>query len=54
MKDYPNAIDYPKTKGFFGIGIESGMQTQNIGTIWRSAQIMGAAFIFVIGVSIKE
>ena len=54
MKDYPNAIDYPKTKGFFGIGIETAMQTQNMGTIWRSAQIMGADFIFVIGGQYKR
>lgn len=48
-KEYPNAVEFPKTKGFFGVGIENARQTQNIGTIWRSAQIMGADFIFVIG-----
>lgn len=54
MKDYPNSKEFPKTKGFFGIGIEAAMQTQNIGTIWRSAQIMGADFIFVIGGQYKR
>lgn len=49
MKSYPNAQPFPKIKGFFGIGIEAAMQTHNIGTIWRSAHIMGADFIFVIG-----
>lgn len=54
IKNYPNAIDFPKLKGYFGIGIENAMQTQNIGTIWRSAQIMGADFIFIIGGNYKR
>lgn len=54
IKNYPNAVDFSKTKGYFGIGIENALQTQNIGTIWRSAQIMGADFIFIIGGIIKE
>ena len=53
-KNYPNAVDFPKTKGYFGIGIENAMQTQNIGTIWRSAQIMRADFIFIIGGNYKR
>jgi tRNA G18 (ribose-2'-O)-methylase SpoU len=36
-------------RGFFGIGIESGKTPANLGTLWRSAQIMGASFIFTIG-----
>ncbi|RST27611.1 RNA methyltransferase [Chryseobacterium lacus] len=48
-KEYPNAVRFPETKGYFGIGIENAKHTQNIGTIWRSAQIMDADFIFVIG-----
>lgn len=51
MKSYPNTYPFPATKGFFGIGIENVMSTKNIGTLWRSAQIMGADFIFVIGES---
>ena len=34
--------------GFFGIGIMRGKTDQNIGTLWRSAYIMGASFIFTI------
>ena len=49
QKIFPNAIEFPKTKGFFGIGIENGQGTRNVGTIWRSAQIMGANFMFTIG-----
>ena len=49
LRKFPNAIEFPKTKGFFGIGIENGQGTKNVGTIWRSAQIMGANFIFTIG-----
>lgn len=41
MKKYP--------RGFFGIGIEHTKTEMNIGTLWRSAHIMGASFIFTIG-----
>ena len=34
--------------GFFGIGIMHGSKQNNIGTLWRSAYIMGASFIFTI------
>ncbi len=34
--------------GFFGIGIMHGKHEHNIGTLWRSAYIMGASFIFTI------
>ena len=36
-------------RGYFGIGIYNGKNTANIGTLWRSAAILGADFIFVIG-----
>ena len=36
-------------RGFFGIGIYHGKTAENIGTLWRSANIMGADFIFTIG-----
>ena len=36
-------------KGYFGIGIENVKTTTNIGTLWRSAYLMGADFIFTIG-----
>ena len=49
MKDYPNIIIPQKGRGFVGIGIECGMVTRNIGTIWRSAQVLGADFMFIIG-----
>lgn len=35
-------------QGFFGIGIMHSGQEVNIGTLWRSAYIMGASFIFTI------
>jgi tRNA G18 (ribose-2'-O)-methylase SpoU len=35
--------------GYFGIGIENTKTAMNIGTLWRSAELMGAAFIFTIG-----
>lgn len=36
-------------RGYFGIGIYNGKNTMNIGTLWRSANILGADFIFTIG-----
>lgn len=38
-----------KKRGFFGIGIINPKTELNIGTLWRSASIMGASFIFTIG-----
>ncbi|MCB4807970.1 RNA methyltransferase [Tamlana sp. 62-3] len=34
---------------FFGIGILNGKTPENLGVLWRSAQNMGASFIFTIG-----
>jgi tRNA (guanosine-2'-O-)-methyltransferase len=36
-------------RGYFGIGILNVKTTANIGTLWRSANIFGASFVFVIG-----
>jgi tRNA(Leu) C34 or U34 (ribose-2'-O)-methylase TrmL len=36
-------------RGFFGIGIYAPKNGVNIGTLWRSAYIYDAAFIFTIG-----
>lgn len=43
-----------KQRGFFGIGIQNAKTEQNIGTLWRSASIMGASFIFTIGKRYKK
>lgn len=37
------------TRGYFGIGIFNGKDEKNVGTLWRSAAILGADFIFTIG-----
>lgn len=44
------------SEGFFGIGIYHPENKENLGSLWRSAYIMGASFIFTIGKSkfIKE
>ena len=34
--------------GYFGIGIIHGKTEENLGTLWRSAAILGASFIFTI------
>lgn len=36
-------------RGFFGIGVWHPKKEVNIGTLWRSANIMGASFIFTVG-----
>ncbi len=36
-------------RGYFGIGIMNTKCPMNIGTLWRSANIFGASFIFTIG-----
>ena len=41
-------------RGYFGIGILNGKIIENIGTLWRSANIFGAAFIFTIGSRYKK
>lgn len=35
--------------GYFGIGILNGKTPENLGVLWRSAQNLGASFIFTIG-----
>lgn len=40
--------------GYFAIGITHGKTPQNIGTLWRSAELFGAAFIFTIGARYKR
>ncbi len=37
------------TNEFFGIGIQNGKTPENLGVLWRTAQNMGASFIFTIG-----
>ena len=36
-------------RGYFGVGVYHPKAEVNIGTLWRSAYIFGAAFIFTIG-----
>lgn len=37
------------TTTFFGIGIQNGKTPENLGVLWRTAQNLGASFIFTIG-----
>jgi len=43
-----------KTRGFFAIGVVHGINPVNIGTLWRTANIFGAAFIFTVGKRYKR
>ena len=36
-------------ESFFGIGVYEPKTSHNIGTLWRSAFILGASYIFIIG-----
>lgn len=36
-------------RGYCGIGIYGTKSAVNVGTLWRSAGMMGAAFIFTVG-----
>jgi len=40
--------------GFFGIGILNNSDEVNIGTLWRSAYILGASFIFTVDKKYKH
>lgn len=44
---------YPHT-AFYGIGIMQVTNEHNIGTLWRSAYIMGASFIFTVDEKYKK
>eukprot|EP00966_Prymnesium_polylepis_P268319 6198886-Prymnesium_polylepis.1 len=35
--------------GYFGIGVYNSKSSENVGTLWRSAFMLGSAFIFTIG-----
>jgi tRNA G18 (ribose-2'-O)-methylase SpoU len=43
-----------KQKGYFGIGCIGMKTADNYGTLFRTAQIMGADFIFLIGARFKR
>lgn len=38
-----------RPRGFFAIGIQHNRTPANLGTLWRSAQMYDAAFIFTVG-----
>ncbi len=48
-----NKNKYPQS-AFYGIGVMHGRHAVNIGTLWRSAYIMGAAFIFTVDKKYKK
>lgn len=42
------------TRGYFGIGVLHGKTEANIGTLWRTAHLYGADFIFTVGARYKR
>lgn len=42
------------SRGYFAIGIEHTKTPVNVGTLWRTAKILGASFIFTIGERYKR
>jgi tRNA G18 (ribose-2'-O)-methylase SpoU len=45
VKELPSSF----MKGYYGIGIFRGKTNENLGTLWRSADLLHASFIFTIG-----
>ena len=41
--------DAASGRGYFGLGVERPKTEANIGTLWRSAYVFGAAFLFTVG-----
>lgn len=41
-------------QGFFAIGVYKHKTEHNIGTLWRSAFVMGASYIFTVGKKYKK
>ena len=41
-------------RGYFGIGVYRAKTEENVGTLWRSAFLYGASFIFTIGARYKH
>lgn len=37
------------SRGYFAIGIEHTKDAKNVGVLWRSANLYGAAFVFTVG-----
>ena len=37
-----------QSNGFFGVGILNNANDFNVGTLWRSAYVLGAAFLFTV------
>lgn len=42
------------TQGYYAIGIYKHKTEHNIGTLWRSAYILGASYIFTVGKKYKK
>ena len=40
--------------GFFGIGVYNAKSVENVGTLWRSAYQLGAAFLFTVGTRYRQ
>lgn len=45
LQDKPKVLS---ERGYFGIGIENTKTQVNLGTLWRSANLFGASFLFTI------
>lgn len=45
----PHSPPSDRVRGFFAIGIHNGKHPENLGSLWRSASLYGAAFVFTVG-----
>jgi tRNA G18 (ribose-2'-O)-methylase SpoU len=44
----PNKLKTSESAGYSAIGVYQGKTEHNIGTLWRSAYILGASYIFTV------
>lgn len=44
-----NMVNGSPPRGFFAVGVDQPKCEINIGTLWRTAHILGAAYLFTIG-----
>lgn len=49
LPEGPDGGDGAPSAGYFGIGVYNSKAADNVGTLWRSAYMLGAAFIYTIG-----
>lgn len=50
----PESLNQRAARGYFGIGVYHPKKSVNIGSLFRSASLFGAAFVFTVGKRYSE